>query len=89
MRFLRSVVIPEVEALGSAGVYVLRRNQAETAEFWVFSIWDSMEAVQGFAGSHPERAVVPEEAQRLLIEFDREAQHYDVLHAPAPPIPPA
>ena len=80
--FLHSVVLPELEASGSPGVYILRRDEEGTAEFWVLSLWASMEAVHSFAGLNPERAVVPAEAERLLLDFDREAQHHEVLHSP-------
>ena len=80
--FLRDTILPELEALGSPGAYVLRRDHADTAEFQVLSLWESMEAVRRFAGPEPKRAVIPAEAARLLVEFDAEAAHYDVLHAP-------
>ena len=86
LAFLRSVILPELEASGSPGVYILRRDDEGTAEFWVLSLWTSMEAVHSFAGRNPERAVIRAEAERLLLEFDREAQHHEVLHAPGLPI---
>lgn len=82
LAFLRGTIVPELEALGSPGAYVLRRDHADTAEFQVLSLWESMEAVRRFAGPEPERAVIPAEGARLLVEFDAEAAHYDVLHAP-------
>ena len=85
LAFLRSIILPELEASGSPGVYILRRDDDGTAEFWVLSLWASMEAVHSFAGRNPERAVVPAEAERLLLDFDREAQHHEVLHAPGSP----
>lgn len=88
LAFLRSVLLPELAELGSAGAYILRRDGDGTAEFWVLSLWQSMDAVHRFAGPDPERAVVPPEAERLLVDFDREVQHHEVLHAPGLPVPP-
>lgn len=82
--FLHSVVLPEIEALGGRGAYVLRRDEESTSEFWVLSLWDSIDAVRRFAGPNPEEAVVPAEAQLLLLDFDPLAHHYQVLHAPEP-----
>lgn len=88
LSFLRSTVLPELEALGSPGAYVLRRDHDGTAEFQVLSLWESMDAVRRFAGPEPERAVIPPEGARLLVDFDREATHHQVLHAPGVPDPP-
>lgn len=83
--FLRSAVLPEMEAHGGRGAYVLRRDGADgTVEFSVLSLWKSMGAVREFAGSEPERAVVPAEALRLLVDYDREVHHYEVVDAPGP-----
>ena len=80
--FLHATVLPEIEAIGGHGAYVLRRDHETTSEFWVLSLWDSMDAVRRFAGPNPEEAVVPAEAQLLLLDFDPFAHHYQVLHAP-------
>ena len=80
--FLHSAVLPEIEALGGHGAYVLRRDEESSSEFWVLSLWDSMDAVRRFAGPNPEEAVVPAEARPLLLDFDPVAHHYQVLHAP-------
>ena len=80
--FLHAAVLPEMESLGGRGAYVLRRDEGSTSEFWVLSLWDSIDAVRLFAGPTPEEAVVPAEARPLLLDFDSQAQHYQVLHAP-------
>lgn len=82
LEFLHATVLPEIEELGGRGVYVLRRDDEATAEFRVLSLWDSMDAVRRFAGPNPEKAVVPEEARPMLLDFDPHAHHYQVLHAP-------
>lgn len=84
LAFLNASVLPELQSLGGRGAYVLRRDDEAGAEFWVLSLWDSLDAVRAFAGPEPERAVVPAEARRLLTEFDPLAVHFDVVHAPEP-----
>jgi heme-degrading monooxygenase HmoA len=54
---------------------VLTRADADAVRITVLTFWDSMEAVRGFAGADTDRAVVEEEAQRLLLSFDETVQH--------------
>ena len=48
-------------------------------EFLVVTRWDSMEAVRGFAGTEPSRAVVEPEAMAALDDYDREVRHYALM----------
>lgn len=89
LAFLRAVVLPEFEALGSPGAYITRRDAGELVEFSVLSLWESMDAVRRFAGPDPEQAVIPAEAERLLVDYDRRAEHHEVLHAPGASARPA
>lgn len=41
--------------------------------------FDSIEAVQRFAGPNYEEAVVPPEARKLLRRFDRQSAHFNVI----------
>lgn len=67
---------------GNRGVYVFRRMMEGRAEFLFVSLWDSMDAVTGFAGADA-RAVFYPEDERYLIDFDPGVVHYEVLVAPA------
>ena len=55
---------------GNRGVWMLRRELAAKTEFVMFTLWDSMEAIESFAGSDPESAVFYPEDDRFLIERD-------------------
>ena len=44
----------------------------------VFSWWESEDAVRAFAGADIGRAVVAEEAKRVLVSFDADVRHYSV-----------
>jgi heme-degrading monooxygenase HmoA len=35
---------------GNRGVWMLRRDVGDRTEFLMFTLWDSLEAVKGFAG---------------------------------------
>jgi hypothetical protein len=41
-----------------------------------------MEAVRGFAGATPDRAVVEPEAQAALVRYDTEVRHYELVAGP-------
>lgn len=72
-------VLPALEAVdGYQGATLLRRARGESTELVVISWWISEEAIRGFAGDDFERAVVAEEARRLLTSFDDTVRHYEV-----------
>ena len=63
---------------GNRGVWMLRRDLGERTEFLMFTMWDSLEAVKGFAGEDHERAIFYPEDDRYLVERDLTATHYEV-----------
>jgi heme-degrading monooxygenase HmoA len=71
---------------GFRGVFVLRRESDAGAEYVLISLWDDMDAVRGFAGPEPERAVYYPEDDRYFPEAERRPylKHYDVLVAGDP-----
>lgn len=68
---------------GNRGVWMLRRDLEDVTEFVMFTLWDSMEAVRGFAGDDPETAVFYPEDDRFLVERDLRSHNFEVVaHAP-------
>lgn len=65
---------------GNLAVLGLRRMEDERAEFIVMSLWRSAEAIRGFAGERPERAVFYPEDERFLVEKDEHVGHFEVIH---------
>lgn len=63
---------------GFLGIDLLRRGHAQEVEFVTIMWFSSLEAVQAFAGSDFEAAVVPPAARALLRRFDARSAHYDV-----------
>jgi hypothetical protein len=59
---------------GNRGVWMLRRDVGDRAEFVMFTLWDSIDAVKGFAGDDYETAVFYPEDDRFLV--DRAARPY-------------
>ena len=71
------------ETPGNLGALLLRRPVGSagdaTTEFLVVSFWDSMEAVERFAGPRPEQAVFYPEDERYLVRRDFSVDHFDVV----------
>src|SRR5258708_34754900 len=76
---LRTQVLPTLRTVdGYAGALLLERADAGAVEIEVITFWHSLDAIQGFAGTDLERAVVADEAAALLTQFDRRVKHYEV-----------
>ncbi len=76
----RDGVLPELRRLpGFAGASLSKRALDGKIEFLVLTRWDSMDAVRGFAGDDPGRAVVDPTAAAALTDFDKSASHYEVV----------
>ena len=66
---------------GNLGAFVLERTVDGRAEFQFVSLWESMDAVVGFAGSDVDRAVYFRDDERVLLELTPRVEHYDVVAA--------
>ena len=78
---LRSEILVGIlrrEIPGFQAIDLLRRPVPEGIEFVTLMWFDSIEAVQRFAGPDYEVAVVPPEARQLLLRFDNQSAHYTV-----------
>ena len=63
---------------GYKGIHLLRRQMEKETEFITIMWFDSLKAVEEFAGKDYEKAVVPDNAQKILSRFDNRSQHYEV-----------
>ena len=61
------------------GADLLRRDLPDAVEFTVLTIWESMDAIQAFAGIDPAMAVVEPGAIAALRDFDDRVSHHDLL----------
>ena len=64
---------------GNCGVTVLRRISNGQAEFVFISLWESMSAIEKFAGPDLEKAVYYPEDKEFLLQLVPQVLHYDVL----------
>jgi len=78
--YLQSTVVPELAAIhGYRGVTLLERDRNGIVEVSVITWWDSLESVRAFAGEAVETAVVHDTAARMLVDFDRDVAHHQVV----------
>jgi heme-degrading monooxygenase HmoA len=63
---------------GNRGVWMLRRDLGDLTEFVMFTLWDSIDSVRGFAGDDPETAVFYPEDDSFLVERDLRSNHFEV-----------
>ena len=66
---------------GNRGAIVFRRIADGRAEFFLVSLWESLEAVRRFAGEEESRAVFFPDDDRYLVGRDLHVDHFDVVYA--------
>jgi heme-degrading monooxygenase HmoA len=77
--YLNRSGIPDYLATpGNRGVTVLRRSEADVTHFLLISLWDSLSAIEAFAGTPVEAARYYPEDDDFLLEREPAVVHYDV-----------
>jgi heme-degrading monooxygenase HmoA len=76
--FWQTVVPMLREFDGYLSASVLVRPYRESVEILVVTVWQSIQAIDAFAGSDRDAAVVASEAAALLTDYDRRVRHYEV-----------
>jgi len=80
VQHLRSKTFPELAKIpGFISAAILRRNVQRGVEFLIVTNWESIGAIEHFAGRDSEIAVVPETVQNMMLDYDRWARHDEVL----------
>lgn len=83
----RTRVVPQLAALrGHKGALLLREERKDDVQILVLTFWESMDAIRSFAGPEPDVAVVEPEAQAVLLDYAKTAQHYDLVEASGLPM---
>jgi heme-degrading monooxygenase HmoA len=83
--YMREVAVAGYAATpGNEGVWMLRRIVDDRAEFVMFTLWESYDAIRRFAGDDYEQAVFYPEDERFLVERELRAAHYEVETQRAP-----
>jgi heme-degrading monooxygenase HmoA len=63
---------------GNRGAWLLWRVEGDHAEFLTVSFWESLTAIEAFAGRDIEKAVFYPDDEQFLIERDLTVHHYEV-----------
>jgi heme-degrading monooxygenase HmoA len=72
-------VVPSLRTFdGYVSSSVLIRSQGDSVEILVTTVWQSLRAIDAFAGADRETAVVASDAAALLTDYDRRVRHYEV-----------
>jgi heme-degrading monooxygenase HmoA len=80
VQHLREETFPKLGNIpGFVDASILRRRADQGIEFLIVTRWNSMEAIEQFAGRDSDVAVVPEKVQEMMIDYDRTVRHYEVL----------
>lgn len=66
-------------APGNRGVSVFRRTDGAVTHYLLLTLWESLEAIQGFAGPEYELARYYPEDDDYLLERELLVTHYEVL----------
>jgi heme-degrading monooxygenase HmoA len=81
-RYFDGTLLPGLRRLrGFNGACLLRRDlgQDGTVELTTHTFWESAEMIRAFAGDDITVSVVEPEAQAMLLDFDRTAEHRVVV----------
>ena len=76
---LKNDTFEELGAIkGFVSARILERNAKEGIEFLIVTVWKDDDAIQQFAGSNIEMAVVPESVSEMMVTYDKTVRHYQV-----------
>src|SRR6476620_11603643 len=78
--YLHEAGVKKIQAIeGNLGVQVLRRATPGITEFTVISYWESIAAIQRFAGKNYERTHNLPKDHRYLLELEPRVKHFEVI----------
>ena len=76
--------VADTSTPGNLAVYILRRHDGERTHFVTLTFWESLQAIEGFAGDPVDRAKYYPEDQDFLLEFEPNVQHWEVIGSAKP-----
>ena len=79
VEYLRATGLKEYRATaGNRGAWILRRSDGDRCEFVTVSLWESLDAVRGFAGDDVDVAVFYPEDEAFLVERELTVRHWEL-----------
>src|SRR5262245_38951581 len=83
---LRTETFPRLAQVpGFIRASILKRAVEAGTEFQIVTVWESLEAIQAFAGSSINDAVVPPLVQGLMVSHETKVAHYEIAEIFEPP----
>jgi heme-degrading monooxygenase HmoA len=77
---LRTDTFPKLSDIdGFISASILKRPVGQGTEFLIITVWESIEAIERFAGARADVAVVPAVVHAMMIEYDRTVSHYEIV----------
>ncbi len=79
--FLIERAVPDYESVpGLRKVIFSRRDEGDVTNFFLITIWDSMESMEHFTGGDPYKAKYYSEDDRYLLEKEEHVQIYKIFY---------
>ena len=76
LAFLRSRALPDYRSTpGNLAAWVPRRDDGDITHFTAVTHWQSLQAIQAFAGADMSRAKYYPEDSNFLLEFEPSVRH--------------
>lgn len=77
---LQTETFPAIRRIeGFVDASILKRSIETGVEFLIVTRWETMEAIEKFAGANPEIAVVPDKVREMMLDYDAKVRHYEVV----------
>jgi len=78
--FLNARAIPDYRSVaGNLSVHILERREGPVTHFITMTFWESMAAINGFAGDDVQIAKYYPEDREFLLEYEPNVVHYEVV----------
>jgi heme-degrading monooxygenase HmoA len=85
IRHLQEETFPKLSEIdGFVYASILKRETEQGTEFLIVTHWQTMDAIREFAGETTHIAVVPPVVQEMMVEYDQEVAHYEIVEEYVP-----
>ena len=80
LKLMKEVALPDYRSVrGNHGAWCLHRREGEVVHVEMFTLWESAEAIRGFAGEDVDSAKYYDFDDSFLLEKEPKVVHFDVL----------
>ena len=79
LAFLRERALPDYRGTpGNLAAHILRRADGNMTHFTTLTFWESLQAIEAFAGADISQAKYYPEDTGYLLEFEPTVQHWEI-----------